>query len=167
MQHSVGLRPQDPTTNGILLCRDMQYITFPLWLHYLQCLVFSLQTITSDGRHAKPVYLVQQAVQIRGDGVVRGMEGLEFGNGLFNSLYVVTDNLQVEYLANNGALKGGLLMPSYDQSYRMKRDREREFTWMAFHLCWRFSSFSFNSSLSSAPLSTNSEHFPHTASYTP
>ena len=60
---------------------------------YLQGFVLALHTLTGDGRRAKLVQLVMQTIHAGWDPTVAGVEGLQFGKGLFYGFYIIIHNL--------------------------------------------------------------------------
>ena len=60
---------------------------------HLQCFVLALHTLTGDGRRAKLVQLVMQAIHAGRDPTVAGVEGFQFGKGLFYGFYIIIHNL--------------------------------------------------------------------------
>ena len=60
---------------------------------YLQSFVLALHSLTGDGRRAKLVQLVVQAIHAGWDTTVAGIEGFQLGKGLFYGFYIIIHNL--------------------------------------------------------------------------
>lgn len=72
---------------------------WPITMHHirthLQSFVLALHSLTGDGRRAKLVQLVVQAIHAGWDPTIAGVEGLQLGKGLFYGFYIVIHNLNI------------------------------------------------------------------------
>ena len=70
---------------------------WPITMHHirahLQSFVLALHSLTGDGRRAKLVQLVMQAIHAGWDPTIVGVEGLQLGKSLFYGFYIVIHNL--------------------------------------------------------------------------